>query len=128
MLKRCIIEKLCSAIAAGLPVAISTVLATNPTAALAQTSYNNITITLVQSPTPGGDCLYFELSGITQADPIVPNNAWFAIPSSQNGYNGIYAMVIAAKLAAAPISVTTTGALAGGTCGPFAGIDHIDFD
>jgi hypothetical protein len=126
MLKRSMIQKLSSTVA-GLPVLIFTVLAANPTTVLAA-AYVNATITFVQSPTPAADCLYFQLSGVTQADPIAPNNAWFAIPSSQNGYSGIYAMIIAAKMASAPVSVITTGALAGGTCGTFAGIDHIAFD
>jgi hypothetical protein len=67
--------------------------------------------------------MYFQLSGVTQADStVVANNPWFAIPSTQNGFDEIYAMLLSAKLTSGSLTVTTSGALAGGTCGNYAGV------
>jgi hypothetical protein len=90
--------------------------------------YVGATITLIQTPTPTANCFYFMLAGVGEADPVAPGNAWFAVSSTQNGFTQLYAMVIAAKLAGNPVTVVTTGALAGGTCGTFAGVDHVALD
>jgi hypothetical protein len=88
-------------------------------------TYNGATIAIIQSPTPSANCLYFQLTGVTQADPIAPSNAWFAIPATQNGFNQVVAMLISLRIASGTLQVTTTGALAGGTCGNYAGVDHV---
>ncbi len=57
-------------------------------------SYNLATVTFLEAPTSAQNCLYFELTGIAQADPIVPSVAWFAIPNTHNGFTQIYAMLL----------------------------------
>jgi hypothetical protein len=86
--------------------------------------YVGATITVIQTPTPTANCFYFMLAGVGEADPVAPGNAWFAVPSTQIGFAQLYAIVIAAKLAGNPVSVAT----AGGTCGTFAGVDHVTLD
>jgi hypothetical protein len=93
--------------------------------ATAQQTYANRTFGLVQSPAATVACAYFQLVGVTQADPSVPGDAWFAIPTTQNGFTEIYAMMVAAKLAGAPVTVGTTGAVAGGSCGTNPGVSYI---
>jgi len=65
------------------------------------------------------------LTGVSEANPISPNNPWFAIPTTQNGFSQIVAILVAAKLASATVDVATTGALAASSCGSFAGVDHV---
>lgn len=93
--------------------------------ATAQQTYANQSIGLVQTPTATANCAYFQLIGVAQADPSVPGDAWFAIPTTQNGYNEIFAILIAAKLAGATVTVGTTGAVAGGSCGTNPGVNYV---
>lgn len=82
-------------------------------------------IALVQSPNYGEDCVWFTLVGVPQADPLVPNNPWFALSRSQTGYSEIYSIILAAKLSGALLNVVTTGAAAGGGCGGYPGITYV---
>src|SRR4051794_20860354 len=118
MLVSSTVERVCRMIG-GFAALASCMLAFIPTVASAA-QYSNATVTLIQSATPTADCTYFMLSGVTQADPSVPGNAWFAVPKTQNGYTNIVAMLISGKLAGAQVTVVTTGAVAGGGCGTFA--------
>jgi hypothetical protein len=68
------------------------------------------------------DCFYFTLSGISQADPIVPNNPWFAVSRSQYGANPAYAMLLSAKATGASVRVTTTGIT---ICGGYVGVNQV---
>src|SRR5262245_7893627 len=43
------------------------------------------TVAQLQSYVVGGDCLYFTLTGVTEADPVFPGSAWFAISRTQGG-------------------------------------------
>jgi hypothetical protein len=88
-------------------------------------TYNAATVTIIASPSPSTNCLYFQLVGVSEADPIAPNNPWFGVPATQNGFNQIVAMLISIKLSAGTVQVTTTGALAGGSCGNYAGVDSV---
>ncbi len=87
--------------------------------------YTAYGVGIIKSPTPTANCAYFELVGVAQADPISPSNPWFAIPATQNGFAEVYASLVAAKIAGTTVSVLTTGALAGGSCGTFAGVDSV---
>jgi hypothetical protein len=41
--------------------------------------------------------LFFQLTGVSQVDPVAaPNDAWMAIPETQDGYTQIYAMLLSA--------------------------------
>jgi len=100
--------------------------ATAPAAQAA--TYLGKAVTILQSPTPTQNCLYFQLSGVAQADPVAPNNPWFAVPSTQNGYSQIYATLLAARVAGTTVGVVTSGNFAGGTCGAgFAEILYLNF-
>lgn len=90
-------------------------------------TYDLAFVSYVQSPTPSANCVYFQLAGVTSADSVAPG-PWFAIPATQNGFSQMMAILMSVKLAASPVQVTTTGALAGGTCGNFAGVDHITME
>ena len=83
------------------------------------------TVTQIQPPNSSVDCLWFQLNGVAQADPINPNSPWFAIPRTQNGYNELYALLLAAKLGGLTLQLATTGAAAGGNCGRYAGVASI---
>jgi hypothetical protein len=82
-------------------------------------------IAQVQSPNYNEDCVWFTLVGVPQADPILPNSPWFALPRTQIGYSEIYAILLAAKLSGSSLNVVTTGAAAGGACGAYAAIAYV---
>jgi hypothetical protein len=82
-------------------------------------------IAALQPPSNYQDCVFFTLVGIPQADPIVPNNPWFALSPTQIGYSEMYAALLAAKLSGSTLNVVTTGAVGGGGCGGFAGIAYV---
>jgi hypothetical protein len=92
--------------------------------ALASQLYTT-TITKLQPPSNGQDCVFFELSGVSQADPVVPNNPWFALPRTQTGFEEVYAALLSAKVSGATIQVQTTGGTAGGACTTYAAISWI---
>jgi hypothetical protein len=83
------------------------------------------TIAALQPPSSYQDCVFFTLVGIPQADPIVPNNPWFALSRTQIGYTEMYAALLAAKLSGSTLNVVTTGAVGGGGCTGFAGIAYV---
>jgi hypothetical protein len=86
------------------------------------------TVSVIQSPTPSGDCLYFSLVGVPQADPISPGNPWFALPHSHTGFKEAVAILMAAKLSQQTITVETTGTAAGGTCGAYPLVYYVLMD
>jgi hypothetical protein len=94
--------------------------------ASANETWNNYTVSIVQSPNYNANCLFFQLTGVTQADPVNPNSPWFAILPTQNGYSEIAAMLIAAHVSGINVEVVTTGAAAGGACGSYAGVAFIN--
>lgn len=96
-------------------------------AASASQQYTS-TVSVVQSPNYNANCFYFQLTGVSQADPINPNDPWFGVPSTQNGYNEIVSMVIAAHISGSTVEVVTTGAAAGGGCGSYAQIAWINLE
>jgi hypothetical protein len=76
----------------------------------------------IQSTSILQDCLYFTLTGVTEADPATPSNPYFAIPRSQYGAKDAYAMLLTARAAGARIRVTTTGNT---VCGGYAQISQM---
>jgi len=83
------------------------------------------TIAQLQAPSFNQDCIWFTLTGITQADPSVPNSPWFALARTQTGFTEIYAMLLATKMSGATIAILTTGASAGGVCSAYAGVAQV---
>jgi hypothetical protein len=79
----------------------------------------------LQPPNYNVDCVWFSLVGVAQADPINPGSPWFGLPRTQTGYSEMFAVLLAAKLSGATLSVVTTGSAAGGGCGGYAGIAYV---
>ena len=73
-------------------------------------SHTNKTIEILLSP-DSRPCLFFKLVGVAEADPINPDNAWFAVPVEQVGTDTTISMLISASVAGKNVSVTTTGQL-----------------
>lgn len=69
-------------------------------------------------------CVFFTLNGVQQADPINPNQPWFALPTSHPMFQQILAMLLTAKSSQAHIDVYTTGATIS-TCDGFVGVGGI---
>lgn len=79
-------------------------------------------ISVLEVSTAG--CYFFQLEGVAQADPAIPNNVWFGIPTGQANAKEMYALLMAVRLSGNTLSrVLTTGAAA---CGA-AQIQTIDF-
>ncbi len=91
------------------------------TPAHADTTHQSKTVAEIQPPQAGVDCLFFRLTGVAQADPIQPNNPYFALPRTHVGFKEIYALMLAAYMSGTPVSVKTSGAPAGGVCGGYVG-------
>jgi hypothetical protein len=76
-------------------------------------------------PPDSKDCVAFQLTGVNEADPVAPDTPWFAVPRSALGFKEIYALLLTAKASGIPITVETTGVLAGSQCHPFVGVWQI---
>lgn len=83
------------------------------------------TVQQLQPPLSNQDCVFFTLTGVSQADPISAGSPWFAVPSTQTGFNQVYATLLAAKVSGGTLLVSTSGALAGGDCGNYAGVYYV---
>jgi hypothetical protein len=59
-------------------------------------------------------CVFFQLNGVAEADPIVPGQAWFAIPKANVNYNELLSFTLTAKASEKLIFVQTDGTL---SCG-----------
>lgn len=69
-------------------------------------------------------CVFFTLQGVQQADPVNPNQPWFALPTSHPMFQQILAMLLTAKMSQAHIDVYTTGVPIA-TCDNFVGVGGI---
>jgi hypothetical protein len=56
-------------------------------------------------------CLFFNLAGVTTADPVTPNMNWFSVPMTHPGFKEIVAILISARTSREPITVYTTGSI-----------------
>jgi hypothetical protein len=55
-------------------------------------------------------CHYFILNGVSEADPVVPNSPWFAIPTSHAHAKELYTMLLTARASGMALDrVKTTG-------------------
>lgn len=57
-------------------------------------------------------CVYFNLIGVSQADPVVPGSSFFALSLSDPGYQEKYALLLTAAASGVPVTVATTGTVA----------------
>jgi len=67
-------------------------------------------------------CVFFQLTGVTEADPVAPGQSWFALPKSTPNFQEIYAELLSAKMAGKNIDVITDGTVA---CGGYASAPSI---
>lgn len=96
-------------------ILIVSAMALTPTAQASTTAWSGYLVGRIFAP-DDRPCLFFELSGVPQADPLVPGNSWMAVPQSQDGYQEIYALLLWAKATGTPISAVTSGQLAASQC------------
>lgn len=75
-------------------------------------SHLNKTVTVIQSVEYSRLCSFFQLEGVSEADPAVPGNAWFALPQTHPGYDELMAMLISAQAGGRKIDVFTDGNIA----------------
>jgi hypothetical protein len=68
-------------------------------------------------------CTFFALEGVAEADPIKPNDSWFAVPLDHNGHDVIVSLLLAAYTAGKPVSVVATGTR---SCN-YAAVRHVYF-
>lgn len=85
-----------------------------PTTTMALVVHVNKTVARLHSGDTR-DCFFFQLTGVSEADPAIPGEAWFAIPQSNAGYKDAVAILMLARATGAPlVHVKTTGGLACG--------------
>jgi len=87
-------------------VVIVVLSATTEAAKAAATHTGNIAI--VHNP-DSRPCLFFQVSGVNEADPIVPGNPWFSVPQTHTGYKEIVATLLVARINGQSITVGTNG-------------------
>ena len=75
--------------------------------ALAATSRNNQHVGVTQVDVR--PCFFFQLQGVSEADPVNPGSIWFALPTSNPNYQILASTLLSAKLTNQPINVQTDG-------------------
>ena len=73
-------------------------------------SHLNKTVTTVHSP-DWRPCTFFQLDGVTQADPVAPNNPWFAVQTTYIGHDVIVSILLTALTTNKEVHVETSGSL-----------------
>lgn len=73
--------------------------------------YSDKKVGIVRSP-DGRPCTLFQLIGVNQADPAIPEAPWFAIRQNNPGYKEMLSMIMSAKLTYRLVSVSTSGNIA----------------
>ena len=86
------------------------------------TTWNNQIIGVLTIDTR--PCLFFQLTGVAQADPVVPNSPEFAVPTTAANYQTMVSMLLSAKLSGKPLLVVTDGTV---SCG-YATVVGLGFD
>lgn len=72
------------------------------------------TVSLVETDAVSS-CLFFQLSGVSQANPVVANGVWFAIDKNAENAKEIYAILLSARLTGTTLTrVVTNGEVACG--------------
>jgi hypothetical protein len=59
-------------------------------------------------------CTFFALSGVAQADPVLPGSPYFALAKTHPNYAELYATLLTAKASQHLVDVSTSGQLACG--------------
>jgi hypothetical protein len=93
-------------------------------------TYTNVTVTQVLTiagQSGASLCYYFTLAGVTQADPSVPNNPWFAISTNANiGAKEQFSLILTARVTGTPVGAVVTTGAADPDCGN-AKVNSIQF-
>lgn len=66
-------------------------------------------VTVGQIQVDDRPCVFFWLNGVSQPDPSISDDHWFALPKSAANYQEIVTELISAKLSAKPVFVSTAG-------------------
>jgi hypothetical protein len=95
--------------------------------------WEKATVSTLELPDPGHNCVFFTLVNNNEADPAFPGSPWFAIPVSQNGFLQMYDLLLRSKLDKIPIGVVTsgtaaTGCTAIGSSQPIVGVTYLYLD
>jgi hypothetical protein len=53
------------------------------------------------------DCVFFQLVGVSQPDPVAPGIPWIAVPRTQQGFKEIYALLLLAKGSGMQLTIET---------------------
>ena len=78
----------------------------NANAASVEHYYKTVSLLEVADTT----CIFFQLTGVTQANPVVPNVSWFAIEKTQGNAKEMYALLLSARLSGTTLTrVQTSG-------------------
>jgi hypothetical protein len=60
------------------------------------------------------ECTFFMLTGVAEADPVLPGNPWFAVPKTHVGYKEIVSFLMTARITGESLTVYTAGTTACG--------------
>jgi hypothetical protein len=89
--------------------------------AAGQTTQGPLPVTNVRPP-DFRPCAFFQLQGVTTADPVAPGSPWFAIPMTNIGFHEQFALLLTASFNPHSVVARTTGKV---VCGGFAEVDVI---
>ncbi|ABD79712.1 hypothetical protein [Saccharophagus degradans] len=70
------------------------------------------------------DCFFFQLENVSQADPVSPNNEWFAVPFSKMSSDAVLSILMASKASGGSVKVNTTGST---VCGAYAEVKNVSW-
>lgn len=76
-------------------------------------THNAKQVATVHSP-DARECVFFLLTGVAEADPVVPGSSWFAVSKTHAGFKEIVSILLMARVTKEPVSVVTSGAAACG--------------
>lgn len=54
-------------------------------------------------------CIFFQLKGVGEADPVTPAIPWFALPTGDANYQTYVSLILSAKISGQPVFVSTDG-------------------
>jgi hypothetical protein len=69
--------------------------------------HENKEVSLFHSPDTR-ECVFFQLNGVSEADPVTPGVSWFAIPKTHAGYKEIVAALVLARHTGKPLRWVAT--------------------
>lgn len=64
------------------------------------------TISLLEAA--DSSCIFFQLSGVTEANPAVPSGVWFGIDKNQGNAKEMYALLLSARISGTSLARVLT--------------------